>query len=252
MENNNIDSNIDSNIDTESIFDDLDDNWLIEFQNNDKQNNDFVYSNTLDTPQISNSSDNGFEINVYSMYIDGDELNFIDYDTIRMTNNYVPRKTLLEFIKKKSVNNNNNYLLYFLLKYNTDIKYDNIEDLLNHTIDFEKNNIIENMNEFKYFEIYKNISDLYFNCEIQFLKQLSSLYLIFYKKIEKQNINYTPSLKIPYYENKDKRSTKNNRFNRYKKYKLHREKLDENKDKNKDENKDIKNISNSTRKLKII
>ena len=247
MENN----NIDSNIDTESIFDDLDDNWLIEFQNNDKQNNDFVYSNTLDASQVSDSSNNSFEINVYSMYIDGDELNFIDYDTISITDNYVPKKILLEFIKKKSINNNNNYLLYFLLKYNTDIKYDNIHDLLNHDIDFKKNNIIENNNEFKYFQIYKNISDVYFDCEINFLKHLSSLYLIFYKKIEKQNINYTPSLKIPYYENKDKRSTKNNRFNRfnrYKKYKLNREKLDENKDKNKD----IKNISNSTRKLKII
>ena len=251
IQTNNIETD---NIETDNIddLDDVDENgfdnqWINSFKNTDLENIEFVNS-------ITDSSNNISIIKIVNIYVNSGEniLENITDNSINIYNNVLKRKDILELVNLNNIFNNKKYNLYFLLKFNVDISYTEIDKLLNYIDNnSESSNSTEQNSSSNssycndvnnYLTVYNKVDDVYFNTNIDFLKKFDTLYFIYYEKRVKEIVSYNPALKIPYYDTKDKRSTRNNR-----KYRNVGNKG--NKD-NKD-NKGIKNISNRSRKIVI-
>ena len=210
----------------------FDDQWINSFKNTDLENIEFVNS-------VTDQSNNISIIKIVNIYVNSSEniLENITDNSVNIYNNILKRNDILELVRLNSKFNNQKYNLYFLLKFNVDISYTEIDKLLNY---IDNNSDLSNSigldNSTDFLTVYNKVDDVYFNTNIDFLKKFDTLYFIYYEKRVKEIVNYIPPLKIPYYDTKDKRSTRNNL-----KYKNVG---------NKDNN-GIKNISNRSRKIVI-
>lgn len=205
--------------------DELDDQWIYDFKLNDIVNDEF----------INCDNDNISMLNIYNIYVNNNILSDVSNETVKIYDDILNRNDIIKLIKKNSIYNDKNYKLYFLLKFNVDISYEylnnfldnNFEDnLLNHIEEFlldgkNGNNGVTSKdgraNDLScFFSICKDISDIAFNYEVAFLRKLASLYFIYFEKTDSKYVEYIPALKIPYYTDKKKRMTKNNRYNKFK------------------------------------
>ncbi len=140
-------------------YNNLDDDWIIKFEDTDKLYKDFY-------------KDNLYYINLRVIYINRvNEIEKLKQESFLMSKpNNITRNEILEILKKNSIDNDKRYSLLSILKYNILLEPDDIKLYLN-----DKNG--EN-----YLSIIKNIDDIVFNKSITMFHDLNDLILIFYEK----------------------------------------------------------------------
>ena len=140
-------------------FNNLNDDWIKNFENNDMLYQDFY-------------KDDLYYINLRVIYINrNNEIDRMTHESFLMnTPNYVLREEILGILKKMTLNDDKKYSLLSILKYNILLEPDDIKLYLN-----DKNG--EN-----YLSIIKNIDDIVFNKSITMFHDLNDLILIFYEK----------------------------------------------------------------------
>jgi hypothetical protein len=143
----------------------LNDNWIIEFEKNDKLYQYFYKENLYYT-------------NLFIIYVNKDlEIEKIKQDTFLMSiPNLITKTEILEIIKKASLENNIYYCLLNLLKYNINLES---EDMCHY---------FKNFKQFDFFSNIKNIDAIHFDKTINMFHDLNDLILIM---SEKKKINNT-------------------------------------------------------------
>lgn len=162
--------------DDESIEDILDEEWLKEFE--------FIETNY---DKFYNTDNN--KINIYSFFYQNNKIHHIGKENYVLINkNILTEEELLKIVKIKS---NNKYKLDTILRYNIDMKP-------NELINFKNNH--ENSEKFKYMNRIKSIEPIHFMPSIQMFSDLNTLYLFFEKKelpsYNTKKIKYTPVKKM--------------------------------------------------------
>jgi hypothetical protein len=147
-------------------YNNLDDDWIHNFENTDKLYKDFY-------------KDDLYYITLRVIYINRDsEIEKLKQESFLMSNpNYISREEILEMLKKNSVDNDKKYTLLSILKYNIGLEPDDIKVYLNNGSD-------------EYLSVIKNIDTIVFNKSINMFHDLNDLILIFYEKsLELKNPN---------------------------------------------------------------
>ena len=152
-------------------YDNLDDDWINNFENTDKLYKDFY-------------KDDLYYINLRVIYINREnEIEKLKQESFLMSKpNNITREEILEMLKKNSVDNDKKYSLLSILKYNIILEPDDIKFYLN------------NENGEEYLSIMKNIDEVVFNKSINMFHDLNDLILIFYEKsleLKKHDANNT-------------------------------------------------------------
>ena len=129
-------------------------------------------------------------VKIYSVYINNKrELNKTDVNTVNLKNNCLPKKDLIDILTRAKYFENKHYKLLNILSYNIDLN----KEELNNYVDFlnKKKEVYLHDNEvtveddnIKEYNFLKNLplSDLIFKNSISYLKNLNSIYLIYYEK----------------------------------------------------------------------
>jgi hypothetical protein len=155
---------------------DLDDNWIIEFEKQDLE-----YKNYY-------KEDIHF-INLHFIYIN--EVNCIEKmkeETYFLKNNNVlSREELLSIIKINNIENSIQYGLLALLKYNINLEPINLKTYLKSS---------SNLPEYNYLTTIKNIDYITFKPSISCFHDLNSLYIVFYTKSGSFPTNFTKKITI--------------------------------------------------------
>jgi len=163
-------------ISTSDEINELDDNWIVEFEKQDLDYKSYY------------KEDINF-INLHFIYIN--EANFIEKmkeETyfLKITNN-LSREELLSIIKRNNIENSIKYGLLALLKYNINLEPINLKTYLKSS---------SNLPEYNYLTSIKNIDSISFNPSICYFNDLNSLYIIFYTKSNSIPINFTKKITI--------------------------------------------------------
>jgi hypothetical protein len=140
-------------------YNNLDDDWINNFDNVDKLYKDFY-------------KDDLYYVNLRVMYINREnEIEKLKQESFLMsTPNNITRDEILEMLKKNSVDNDKKYSLLSILKYNIVLEPDDIKLYLN------------NGNGEDYLSVMKNIDSVVFNKSINMFHDLNDIILIFYEK----------------------------------------------------------------------
>jgi hypothetical protein len=143
--------------------DELNDDWIINFEETDKLYKDF-YKDNIDY------------INVDFIYINDDnEIEKIKQDSFLLSQqNYITRDELIGLLKKNSIDNDKRYSLLSILKYNITLEADDIKNFL-LTPD------LSSYNE-RFLTINKHIDTIFFEKTITMFQDLNNVYFIFYEK----------------------------------------------------------------------
>jgi hypothetical protein len=152
-------------------YNNLDDEWIKKFENNDKLYQDFY-------------KDDLYYINLRIIYINrNNDIEKIRNQPLLLTSkNKILREEIIGILKNNSVDNNTSYGLLSLLKYNILLEPDEIKNYL-------KNDDANN-----YLSIVKNIDTIIFDKSISMFHDLNDLIVIFYEKskeLVKTNSNNT-------------------------------------------------------------
>jgi hypothetical protein len=153
----------------------LDDDWICNFEKNDKLYKDFY-------------KDDVYFINLHIIYVNkNNEIEKLKQEIFLMSlPNYVTRNEVLGIIKKNLNDNNRNYSLFSILKYNINIDTEDIENFL-------KVSDLETYYDDFLFTV-KNIDSIKFEKTINMFHDLNDLIFIFNEKsneIKKGNSNIT-------------------------------------------------------------
>ena len=143
--------------------DELNDDWINNFEENDKLYKDFY-------------KDNLYYINIDFIYINKDnEIEKIKQDPFLMSvHNSITRDELIGLLKRNSIDNNKRYSLLSILKYNITLDSDDIKNfLLSPDCSF--------YNE-QFLTVNKHIDTIFFEKTINMFQDLNNLYFIFYEK----------------------------------------------------------------------
>lgn len=140
-------------------YDNLDDDWINNFENTDKLYKDFY-------------KDDLYYVNLRVLYINREnEIEKLKQESFLMTKpNHITREEILEILKKNSVDNDKKYSLLSILKYNIILEPDDVKLYLN------------NSNIQDYLSVIKNIDSVVFEKSINMFHDLNDLILIFYEK----------------------------------------------------------------------
>jgi hypothetical protein len=143
--------------------DELNDDWIINFEETDKLYKDF-YKDNIDY------------INVDFIYINDDnEIEKIKQDSFLLSQqNYITRDELIGLLKKNSIDNDKRYSLLSILKYNITLEADDIKNFL-LTPDLSLYNE-------RFLTINKHIDTIFFEKTITMFQDLNNVYFIFYEK----------------------------------------------------------------------
>jgi hypothetical protein len=146
-----------------TMKDELNDDWIINFEETDKLYKDF-YKDNIDY------------INVDFIYINDDnEIEKIKQDSFLLSQqNYITRDELIGLLKKNSIDNDKRYSLLSILKYNITLEADDIKNFL-MTPD------LSSYNE-RFLTINKHIDTIFFEKTITMFQDLNNVYFIFYEK----------------------------------------------------------------------
>ena len=155
--------------------DTLDDDWICNFEKNDKLYKDFY-------------KDDVYFINLYIVYVNKNhEIEKLKQEIFLMSlPNCVTRNEVLGIIKKNLTDNNINYSLFSILKYNINIDTEDVENFL-------KVSELERYDDDFLFTI-KNIDSIKFEKTISMFHDLNDLIFIFNEKsneTKKGNNNIT-------------------------------------------------------------
>ena len=146
-----------------TMKDELNDDWIINFEETDKLYKDF-YKDNIDY------------INVDFIYInDENEIEKIKQDSFLLSHqNSITRDELIGLLKKNSIDNDKRYSLLSILKYNITLEADDIKNFL-LTPD------LSSYNE-RFLTINKHIETIFFEKTITMFQDLNNVYFIFYEK----------------------------------------------------------------------
>ena len=149
--------------------DELNDDWIINFEENDKLYKDF-YKDNIDY------------INIDFIYINDDnEIEKIKQESFFLSQqNSITRDELIGLLKRNSIDNDKRYTLLSILKYNITLDADDIKNFLLTTD-------LSSYNE-KFLTVNKHIDSIFFEKTITMFQDLNNVYFIFYEK-PKDGIN---------------------------------------------------------------
>jgi len=169
----------------------LDDDWINNFDNSDKLYTDFY-------------KDDLYYINLKILYINREnEIDKIKQESFLMKKpNKILYDEILEILKKNSMDNDKRYTLLSILKYNIILDSDEI------------NNYLQNNKNPSYLSIIKNIDSIVFEKSISMFHDLNDLILVFYEKsneLKKKDPNNSTK-KIYLRSLNSKKKTIKNRF----------------------------------------
>ena len=147
----------------------LDDEWIKNFDNNDRLYQDFY-------------KDDLYYVNLRVIYINRDnEIEKLKQESFLLSNpNYISNEEIVEILKKNSIDNDKRYSLLSILRYNITLEPDEV-----------KHYLLNGENK-DYLSVIKNIEAIQFNKTINMFHDLNDLILIFYEKtreISNQEIN---------------------------------------------------------------
>jgi len=147
----------------------LDDEWIKNFDNNDRLYQDFY-------------KDDLYYVNLRVIYINRDnEIEKLKQESFLLSNpNYISNEEIVEILKKNSIDNDKRYSLLSILRYNITLEPDEV-----------KHYLLTGENK-DYLSVIKNIEAIQFNKTINMFHDLNDLILIFYEKVREisnQEIN---------------------------------------------------------------
>jgi hypothetical protein len=141
----------------------LNDDWISNFEKNDKLYQDFY-------------KDNVYYTNIDFIYINSEnEIEKIKQDTFLMSvENSITRDELIGLLKRNSFDNNKRYSLMSILKYNITLEDNDIKNFLLSTNSSDYNE--------DFLTINKHIDTIKFEKTINMFQDLNNIYFIFYEK----------------------------------------------------------------------
>ncbi len=143
----------------------LNDDWINVFEDNDKLYNDFY-------------KDNLYCVNVDFIYVNkNNEIEKIKQEPFLMSvQNSITRDELIGLLKRNSVENDKRYSLLSILKYNINLDAEDIKNFL-LTTDLSTYNQ-------KFLTVNKHIDTIFFEKTITMFQDLNNIYFIFYEKTD--------------------------------------------------------------------
>lgn len=166
----------------------LNDDWIAEFERNDKLYQDFY-------------KDDIYYINLKCVYVNRDnEIDKINTETFLMSRpNIISREEFLQILKRSSVDVDRRYSLLSILRYNITLDADDVR----HFLSFDKP-----MDTF--LTVIKTVDSISFEKTIHMMQDLNDLVLIFYEKTTelKQSTSYNTTKRVYLHPNGNKRTIK--------------------------------------------
>ena len=143
--------------------DELNDDWIDNFEEKDKLYKDFY-------------KDNLCYVNIDFIYINkNNEIEKIKQEPFLMSEqNSITRDELIGLLKRNSIDNDKRYSLLSILKYNITLDSDDIKNFLSASD-------LSHYNEL-FLTINKHIDTIFFEKTINMFQDLNNLYFIFYEK----------------------------------------------------------------------
>jgi len=170
------------------INNNLDDNWIKDFENSDKLYKDFY-------------KDNVNYINIHFIYVNkSNDIEKISYEQFLLSKpNILFHTELIKILKMYSILQNTRYSLLSILKYNINISPDEIPNFIKYgTYKWNTN----------YMTLIKKIDDIIFDRTINIFQDLNDLIVLFYEKnIEKNINNYTKKIHLHKHKKTIKKTT---------------------------------------------
>ena len=124
-------------------------------------------------------------IKVFFIYVNKkNKIIAIKNDTLLIDSNKLTKLELSVIMKKNKKHNNIIYEPLSLLKYNIDLAPNEVNHYLN------------DINDYNFLKVEKNIQDIHWNDSIALFKDLNSLHIIYYETLKKKNNNYTKRIKL--------------------------------------------------------
>jgi hypothetical protein len=150
-------------------YNNLDDEWINEFEKTDKLYEDFY-------------RDDLYYINLRVIYVNRDnEIDKIKHETLLLSNkNNISREEIVGIVKKNSIDNERKYSLLSILRYNIILEPDDVKFYL------------LNRDNHDYLSVIKNIDTISFQKSISMFHDLNDIILIFYEK-SKEFVNKRPN-----------------------------------------------------------
>lgn len=155
----------------------LDDNWIKEFKNIDKDYEIFY----LDDIHF---------VKITFLYIDKDNniIKCINNKYLLKRQNCLFRDELLEILKKNIVMDNIKYTLFSILKYNVNLDPSNIKNFVT------TKNVDDECADF--LKIIRNIDDIHLDKTISMFQDLNEIFIIFHENCEKNSSPYPRAHKV--------------------------------------------------------
>jgi hypothetical protein len=144
----------------------LDISWINEFEKTDKEYEIFYKENLM-------------YVKVTIIYVNKyNEIDKIKEEKIIMRNpNVISKESIIEILKRNSINDNKKYTITTLLKYNIDLDPSDIRSfLLNRDHNYNGDEDDED-----YLSVIKHIDDIIWNKTISMFQDLNNLFIIFYE-----------------------------------------------------------------------
>ena len=183
--------------DYDNNIDELDDSWISEFENIDKDYKYFYRENIT-------------SIKIHCIYINkNNEIEKIKQDKILLnTPNILSREEIIYIIKHNNIEKNMKYSLLSILKYNIFV-----EPI--HLSHFLKSNIPNINNQYPFLTSIKQIDNISFLPCIYMFQDLNDIFILFYQNTNEKNTsqsnthskNGTKKIYIKNYRNKTNRTS---------------------------------------------
>ena len=151
--------------DDELDYDELNDEWIHSFEDNDKLYKDFY-------------KDNLYYINIDFIYVNkNNDIEKIKQESFLMSvHNSITRDELIGLLKKNSIDNDKRYSLLSILKYNITLDAEDIKNFL-------LSNDLSAYNQ-QFLTVNKHIDTIFFEKTISMFQDLNNIYFIFHEKLD--------------------------------------------------------------------
>ena len=154
-----------SEYEIESDVDELDDSWIKEIEEEEKEYNSFY-------------KEENRTISVNYIYIDkNSKIYYVKKEKIMLDEKKIDKTKLIFMLKKNKNYNNKNHKLISILQYNIDLSPEDLGLYL-------KNN-----DNFNFLTVKSSLSELKWDDSINLFKDLNSLYIIYYEESSRKNSN---------------------------------------------------------------
>lgn len=177
--------------------DNLNDNWIKDFEEED-------------TPYIDFYKEEVDNVKIYVIYVNKKNKIFhVKKDNMIVQDKTISKETLIKMIKHFLYYNKTKYNPLSILKYNIDLEPDNVIKYIDSCNDLnDKKNAPGEIlkkdpeNNFNFLTEIKSIKDIYWEDTISMFKNLNAMYFIFYEKVPKKKVNLTKKIRINNKKNK--------------------------------------------------